>query len=644
MQRHFAGAGKHAIFRRLNAKAKTMPNDYKRTVLIGDSVPERALLLKRVIEDDFLTDVVCVESFDSIKRKIFEAREKDRRWKVVLMAGDLPLTEFIRDPIQSEQFSFVQQMEAVISLGCVYSTTEPPPLPDAISLINVPPTPIRDEHRRILFQNIRNAPGIRLIPAPDLPEIELDRDPVLMVEDLVLREQIRSLDSGRDFKKAAELIAYLIRNFKSPGCNKFIVSRMGQGASGASVFRFRPSRDGLDINERVLKITTHDKQWKLLAEVEKHFRAKETLGHRYRRHVADIETFNRDGIATNIASHQDWRAIAYDFLGENAGNKRNKFGKFIDLELALIGSLRDLQEKSRDTEFAQYFANDLTLANGRKHILESVLNWLCENWYLRGVPVSIETSLWNYDDGPDDEFLGFPPYRLARKSKLYILSFLDSREAKLGERFFSDWKDRHQRVREFVVSDVAQMASRYSLHHAHSVILSPTHGDLNANNLLLGMEDAHPFLIDFPFYQDAGHALQDLARLEVEIKLTLMDRQDSCPPEKLRAFDYTHSQMPLWEALEDYLISDQPGALLSLPENIYDENVRLSYDLIEMIRAKARRVQARNKEGKLQFWNEYRLPLLFHSLKAITYQSLSVFKRLLAVRSSASLLEQSQIG
>src|SRR6185503_14083003 len=87
-------------------------------------------------------------------------------------------------------------------------------------------------------------------------------------------------------------------------------------------------------------------------------------------------------------------------------------------------------------------------------------------------------------------------------------------------------------------------------------LLSPAHGDLNSNNILLWLDESdHPFMIDFPFYQKEGHALQDLARLEVEIKFSLMDRQaDSI--DRLPALDYSDSQFLLWKEVEDHLLSN----------------------------------------------------------------------------------------
>ena len=624
-------------------------SDARKTVLIGDANHERASLLKRVIEDDFRTTVVWVETFDAVKAKVFEVKSFNSRWKLVLMAHDLPFTLFPTGSIQPDNFSFVSQMEAVISLGCIYSSDEPPELAgvsfDPI-YIRVPPPPVTPDHRKIVIENIRRERRTRLILSPKPPRIEFDTDPVLSEEDPVIREQVRSLDSGRDLEKAKDLLGYLIRDFNLPDCHEVIVSKLAQGASGAAVFRFRPKADDLKVNERVLKISTHDKEWKLIAEVEKHLLAKDTLGNKYKHHVPDIEMV-RSGIdpaARHIASFEGWRAIAYDFLGgKQFGEGGEKFGKFIDLEMALVGSLEELQERVWKTDFEEYFADAVKARAGRKYVLEMLLDWLCRNWYLKDSNRKVTERLWDYEDGPDDQFNQFPPYQLPARSKKFILSFLDGRLARMGARFFSDWADHHQRVREFITAPESKLSALYSLHHEHLVILSPAHGDLNSNNILLWLDHGHPFLIDFPFFQPSGHAMQDFARLEVEIKFLLMDRQEGGPPDVLRAFDYTHSQVPLWKALEDDLLRERPrtGAL-NLPPGHFEENVRLSHDLVMSVRNRAKEVQYQKKHGGkvVSFWSEYKPALLYHTLRAIGYDSLSPFKRLLAVYSASKLLKQ----
>jgi hypothetical protein len=181
------------------------------------------------------------------------------------------------------------------------------------------------------------------------------------------------------------------------------------------------------------------------------------------------------------------------------------------------------------------------------------------------------------------------------------------------------------------------------------VLLSPSHGDLNANNIFLWLEDpAHLFLIDFPFYQQSGHAMQDFARLEVEIKFAIMDRQGNTPTEEVPALDITPSQVPIWQGMEDHLLSETwKDAKQSWPERGYTKNAEQCLQWVQMVREKAERVQRQGlqPDDPPKFLEEYFPALLFHTLQVIAWPSLSILKRLLAVYSAASILERlKQLG
>jgi hypothetical protein len=173
--------------------------------------------------------------------------------------------------------------------------------------------------------------------------------------------------------------------------------------------------------------------------------------------------------------------------------------------------------------------------------------------------------------------------------------------------------------------------------------LSPCHGDLNAHNILIWLNRPnHPFLIDFPFYQAEGHAMQDLARLEVEILLAIMDRQDvpGSPP----ALDHTYSQLASWCELANALVSTPnpmpPNTVpwISAPWRV---NLDACLELVRIVREKAVQIQAQQPStNPPTFFDEYLPALLYHTLKAIAYPSLSIFKRLLAVYSASRILEK----
>jgi hypothetical protein len=143
-------------------------------------------------------------------------------------------------------------------------------------------------------------------------------------------------------------------------------------------------------------------------------------------------------------------------------------------------------------------------------------------------------------------------------------------------------------------------------------------------------------------FQEKGHALQDFAKLETEIKFVIMDCQEGSATNKLPAYDYTYSQMPLWKEMEDQLLKNNwKSPKRRWSKDGYRENVVFCLDLVQTIREKAEQVQKQPllHIPKLDFFDEYRPPLLFHTLRAIGYESISIFKRLLAVYSASSLLK-----
>lgn len=133
----------------------------------------------------------------------------------------------------------------------------------------------------------------------------------------------------------------------------------------------------------------------------------------------------------------------------------------------------------------------------------------------------------------------------------------------MGTRLITGWEGHRASVENFV--DMRKGPTGiHALEGEKSVVVSPAHGDLNGNNIFLWLDNPdHPFLIDLPFYQESGHALQNLARLEIEIKFALMDRQEDSPKEELASFDLGDSQLLLWQEMEDHLLLerwDQPKA------------------------------------------------------------------------------------
>jgi hypothetical protein len=334
-----------------------------------------------------------------------------------------------------------------------------------------------------------------------------------------------------------------------------------------------------------------------------------------------------------IVYYGNWCAICYDFLGEK------QFGKFIDLASVLTASASDISQKVIGTPFQP--EKDGTEPDAlRLKLFTGVIDWLCNTWYMAAVPpIRQLVKIWDCQDTPAKTYPPVPPYRLPGRSKGLILSFLESDLARLGSALVPDWEDHCVVIQKLIES--ASATGIPALDEPMSVSISSAHGDLNANNVLIWLDKLdHPFLIDFPFYQDAGHALQDFARLEVEIKFGLMDRQLDSASEGLVAQDYTFSQLPLWMEMDKHLLApnwNEPK--LTWLASGFPANVNSSLKLIQRLRSKAVAVQQRGKdESTPEFSEEYLPPLLYHTLRAVSYDSLSVFKRLFAVNSAGELI------
>ena len=202
----------------------------------------------------------------------------------------------------------------------------------------------------------------------------------------------------------------------------------------------------------------------------------------------------------------------------------------------------------------------------------------------------------------------------------------------------ADWADCVEKVRRWIESDrpiVEWLAGQWP------VIVSPVHGDLNANNIFLWLDRGQPFLIDFACYQDAGHTLQDFARLETEVKFVLMDKEDDS---EVSALDHAPERLALWRCAEDHQAGPEWASKCRL-KGAHKKYVERAIRLIQFIRNQAQEVhraafESQSDHQSIGFLPEYWLPLLYHTLRTIGYDTLSPLKRLLAVYSSAQLIRQ----
>ncbi|HEX8719934.1 MAG TPA: hypothetical protein VF736_04775 [Pyrinomonadaceae bacterium] len=599
--------------------------DSRGWALICDSNPERFALLQGVLEDEFLTTAENVENFEEL-----QAEFGKRPWRLILVAHDFPLSPSRRSSILAQYFYYLNVHAIEVPKAFVIPADEPEdlqlltPRPQTIHAESAAPAPGR---RKQLATEI----GTLIPRASRLPEVVLADSPSL-------REQVRRLNERRDLEGGRHVLSHLLRDLFDWGVAE--VGRLGQGASGAKVFRVRPSGAGDGAKEYFLKLSPSADFWKIRLEVEKHAAARQRLGvedysiHFVKLVAPRVKNESPEHGLEEVVSYGNWHAVCYDFLGES------EFGKFIDLETAIVAPAGDLAARTRGTRYEADPPDATAVLALRHRLFETALEWLTRNWYAKeGVWRRETRALWETVDTPDSTYPVMPPYQLAGKSKAFVLSFLDSNSAKLGERFFDGWAEYRRSVWGLVERGRGATGAPL-LDRELSVVLSPAHGDMNANNLLLWLDrPEHPFLIDFPFFQEAGHALQDFARLEVEIKLALMDRQADSPPGELQALDYTYTQVALWKEMEDHLLSpDWQRDKTDWAAGAYTANVNFCLGLVRGLRVKALEVQRQGGAAAPDFLAEYLPALLYHTVRAVGYDTLSIFKRLLSVYSAGRIL------
>jgi len=605
-------------------------DDSRGKVLIGDANRGRASVLEEILEKDFQVEVSCVETYEEVEKQTSHSE-----WTALFIGDELPFTKNDKKKFPIKRFESLLGQYAGINLFRLVDRENTPPLKGVFKPLHLFVTsslPSPKEHDRIISR-IEQLTG--LARRTSLPEIDFDDE-----DDSLLQAQLRSLGKNRRLEEGKMILRRLIADCLD--CNKVTVTRLSQGRSGASVFRVRPENPNPPVEEFVLKLTDNRQLEKIKQEIRGHLEAEEILRpvKEYNRHIPILKPPRKSDEALKyVVNNEHWYAIHYDFLGGV------RFGKFLDLETALTAGADELRNKTSGTPLALTTDDPARVRQWRREILNVILDWLCDHLYggaNRGPRDKIKRhsrKLWQFDDAADLKYQPHPPYYLSGNTKEEILRFLHSREAELGSRILPDWGSHPMTVRRFIEGHDRSRPRLFD--QTPSVIISPVHGDLNANNVMLWLEERAPFLIDFPFFQKEGHALQDLAHLEVEIKFALMDRQADSPREFLKAYDHTHSQLLLWTRLEDHLRNAYwRDGDVDWPAQTFQENAKMCLELVQLVRSYAVSVQQQKSGGTTNddFFAEYLPALFFYTIRAVSYESLSVFKRLLAVYSAGKLL------
>lgn len=632
-------------------------SEQQRVVLVGDADDNRFAWFKELLGDVFAIGVVQARTFEEVKN-FAQSGASAVTARVVFLVDDLPYSVGI--PKRDPKINFIKLEEYFYEADfvCIVTKEQDPDLegvnkqPHHVHLRSFPPS--AEDRDRVVVE--LGGLGSRLRPALDLSTIasitRWDRN------NRTLRRQIRALSDLHDINDGQKHLLRLIRNcIDCGGVGRLDIKQLGQGKSGASVFRVTLEHATDNKKEYVLKLSGSSDLWKLESEVRGHLDARKHTGlPGYKEHVAALRKPIYSVEPTHpqrqfIVDSGHWYAIHYDFLGGP------DFGAFIDLETELTVTPEVIIEKTANSlpKFKLESRDYADVLAHRLQIVGTTLDGLSDLWYgKKGLASRELLPVWNIEDAPDREYIRLPPYQLTRRVKGWVQDFLDSREANIGPRLFPNWNMHRDRVLT-LVSDLSGPADldQFGLTSNVPFILSPVHGDLNANNVMLWLEqEKYPFLIDLPFYQRLGHALQDFARFETEIKFSLMDRQEESSETDLAAYDHCDSQVPLWIELDNLLLESRALDETELKRDGtdahdwsaagYQGNVTLCHQLIMLSREKACIVQQKPLDAVPApgpFAAEYLPALLYHTVRSISYPSLPVFKRLLAVFSSGRILE-----
>lgn len=629
--------------------------------LIGDPDKTRFEWFRDVLAQVYLIDSVQATTLDELK-KLAHLSAKGVAFRIIFLTDSLPLSKKVQKADPKINFSKLEEKEQFFDseLACIVTKPRDPDL-DGLervsALIHLLSSPPVYGDREIVINELGKLRTIRplttsfVTPIPaQMPRVsgtvQWDQD------SRTLRRQIRLLSELYDLEDGYEHLLRLISNFFDiDSYLKIEIKPLVQRKSGANVFHVTAT-DAVDSKEFVLKVLTRlDKVEK---EVRGYHEAQVTTGvPGYRQHMATLRT----PVAPLDSLHPERKfivqsgrcfAIHYDFLGGE------RFGKFLDLETALITSARVLQDKTRGTLYNFVAGGSVEANQVRLKIFDETLDGLCRLWYANKIfSFRRPEIIWRIEDLDEREPGTLPPYQLRRRVKGLIQDFLESREAVIGSRLFTNWNNDSDNVNT-LVSDTSRAVDLGRLGGSLPFTFSPVHCDLNASNVLLWLEHIqHPFVIDLPTFQSAGHCLQDFARLEVELKLVLLDRQEDSSVDQLPAFDYSDSQVKLWTEMEDALLAPQAldtrkltrGRIKRIDWNAkgYHDNVDLCYQMVMLLRRKACQIQQQQFEkssGPVSFGDEYLPALLYCTLQAISFSALPVIKRLLAVHGAGSILQK----
>ena len=306
-----------------------------------------------------------------------------------------------------------------------------------------------------------------------------------------------------------------------PGIRQLTLRGIGQGCSGASVFRlhYREAAGGTLSRKRVLKLTPDQDRAKCEHELRSYGEISKELGDDIFSLVPKIEAAH--GSALVPAEYEGWLGVIYTYL-------RSK--RFALFDLADI-YLRPEQCLAEATKAGAVLSSTPLATDLAEHFLNSLSEHLA-GWDRSSHSIHKTTVLWVHEKPTNERWQPpqLPPYGFALREKWRIIEALQSVAPYGASLRRCRWRQTSGKVLSCVSPGSRPPRVLRVLTSPQPTLLAHVHGDMNANNVFLALGCNVPFLIDFACYQSQGHVLQDFARLEVALKLELMGREEGTAP------------------------------------------------------------------------------------------------------------------
>lgn len=410
-----------------------------------------------------------------------------------------------------------------------------------------------------------------------------------------------------------ELIFQLIPNIKNVG-----LRWVGEGYSDSRLLLLNYKDETGEERLRVLKLTPSLRGEKCVKELANYPIIQDDISGKFIPKIYWNESGagKKDG-QPGVAEYGTWFAVAYDYIG-------SENDKFCDLALSYI--------QKNDNRFQDI---PKQYDDPAEYILVTFFKVVQTVWYGKGT--FKDRILWS---NKDINSKGFPPYGLKIKNKREIAKSIDNIN-KYGNKLLQNWKN-DVRLVDQVLWKGLNLSSTIITNGKLPILFSQVHGDLNGNNIRFNLDRVQPFLIDLDSYQDSSHPLQDFARLEVEFKYVFMDCTNNSGS---RFLDLSPDLLETWLEIEDILCLDQWEKPLDVESIRISRCAERAVRHINLVRREAFSLHnevAKNNSNivsKDQFILAYFSALLYESLQALTYASLPIVKRVLALYGSARIIK-----